>query len=136
MSDCRLGPAVRSVRLARGMTQGQVAARASISRQQLIAIEGGHWPREGTLRRVVGALGFVAYGGLLTAANGPLDALKAAPKRCESCGAPIADASQPRGRPRLRCHACAADKGALGRAWRSANGGRVAKYNSDRRKIA
>ena len=136
MSDSRLGPAVRSVRIARGMTQGEVAARTSISRQQLIAIEGGHWPREGTLRRLVGALGFVAYGGLLTAANGPLDALKAAPKRCESCGAPIADATPLRGRPRLRCRACAADKGALARAWRSANSDLVAQYNAGRRKIA
>lgn len=133
MSDSRLGPAVRSVRIARGMTQGQVAARASISRQQLIAIEGGFGPTEGTLRRVVGALGFALYGDLLTAANGPLDALKAAPKRCESCGAPIASPGARQGRPRKRCASCASDRGAVAKRWREAHPDRVDEYNARRR---
>ena len=144
MSDSRLAPAVRRVRIARGMTQGQVAARASISRQQLIAIEGGFGPTEGTLRRVVGALGFTSYGDLLTA-DGPIDALKTVAREeslrgsrtggacCTSCGAPIADTRPRRGRRRLRCASCAADRGALARAWRAANGDRVEEYNLSRR---
>ena len=144
-SDARFGAAVRSVRVARRMTQGQLAAYARLSRQQLIAIEGGHWPREGTLRRVVGALGFTSYGDLLAAANGPISALKTAAREeslrgsrtggacCTSCGAQIADTRPQRGRPRLRCRACASDRAALGRAWRRANGDRVAAYNASRR---
>lgn len=37
------------------------------------------------------------------------------------------------GRPRVRCRACAADRSALGRAWRAANPDRVEAYNASRR---
>ena len=145
MSDSRLGPAIRWVRIARRMTQGQLAAHAGISRQRLIAIEGGIGPTEGTLRRVVGALGFTSYGDLLTAANGPIDALKTVAREeslsasrtvagvCSTCGTRFTDTRPRRGRPRARCASCAADRAALGRAWRSANGDRVAAYNASRR---
>ena len=144
MSDPRLAPAARWARIARGLTQGQVAASARLSRQQLIAIEGGHWPREGTLRRVVGALGFTSYGDLLAAANGPISALKTAEREslsasrtvagvCTSCGTQIADTRPRRGRPRVRCYGCASDKGALARAWRARHSDRVEQYNRQRR---
>ena len=51
--------------------------------------------------------------------------------RC-ACGAKLAPYAG-RGRPRLRCQACAADQSALGANWRAVHPQRVADYNADRR---
>jgi hypothetical protein len=51
---------------------------------------------------------------------------------CDTCMVPMLPATGP-GRPRVRCQACAADRSALGRAWRAANPARVDAYNASRR---
>jgi hypothetical protein len=51
---------------------------------------------------------------------------------CLTCGRPL-PAPAPRGRPRVRCESCAADKSALGRAWRATHRAEVAAYNLARR---
>lgn len=52
--------------------------------------------------------------------------------RCDTCGRRMPP-PRGRGRPRKRCELCAADKSALGRAWRAANPDAVAEYNDGRR---
>lgn len=48
------------------------------------------------------------------------------------CGAEIAP-TVGRGRPRVRCRACAADRARLGKKWRASNPARVDAYNAARR---
>lgn len=48
-----------------------------------------------------------------------------------NCGAPIV--STGRGRPRVRCKACAADRSRLGKDWRVAHPEFVKGYNAGRR---
>jgi hypothetical protein len=51
--------------------------------------------------------------------------------RC-ACGAKLAPYAG-RGRPRLRCEACAGDRSGLGTKWRAVNAGQAAAYNRARR---
>jgi hypothetical protein len=53
--------------------------------------------------------------------------MKAEIGRCVGCDAPLAPHRGP-GRPRARCAACAADKHAIGVAWRAAHADRVRTY--------
>jgi hypothetical protein len=50
---------------------------------------------------------------------------------CADCGAHLP--AYRLGKPRVRCESCAADKGALGRAWRRAHPAEVDAYNARRR---
>jgi hypothetical protein len=52
--------------------------------------------------------------------------------RSRACGSPLPP-YRGRGRPRIRCEACAADRSALGRAWRAAHPEAVEAYNARRR---
>jgi hypothetical protein len=49
-----------------------------------------------------------------------------------ACGRPLPP-PRPVGRRRKRCEVCAADGGALGKAWRHAHPERVDSYNAERR---
>jgi hypothetical protein len=51
---------------------------------------------------------------------------------CDTCGASLPP-YRGLGKPRVRCPDCAADRSALGRAWRLANPEAVAAYNARRR---
>ncbi|MDP9226498.1 MAG: hypothetical protein M3P18_22200 [Actinomycetota bacterium] len=51
---------------------------------------------------------------------------------CDTCGTPMPPYAGP-GRPRKRCRACAADKPALGQAWRASHPTEVASYRAKQR---
>jgi HTH-type transcriptional regulator/antitoxin HipB len=58
-NEYELGHALREVRKQRGLTQAQLAAKASVSRAFVIALENGTTPRSEMMRvlRVIRALG-------------------------------------------------------------------------------
>jgi hypothetical protein len=53
---------------------------------------------------------------------------------CDSCGASLPP-YRGLGKPRVRCPDCAADRSALGKAWRLAHPEAVAAYNGRRRQV-
>ena len=120
------------------MTQAELASAARLKRLEVVRTEGGHYPRSGSYNALVHALGFTSGQKLYDEAGlGKrekfVSAARTAARSCESCGASIAPSGAGRGRPRKRCASCAADRSALGRAWRAANPNRVAAYNASRR---
>jgi hypothetical protein len=50
---------------------------------------------------------------------------------CVGCGDPLSPYAG-RGKPRIRCEVCAADRSALGKAWRASHPREVAVYNRSR----
>lgn len=139
MSNPAFGAAIRRVRAARRLTQAGLAVRAGLTRKALIKIEGDRrWPHES--QRLISALGFEDADQLMKAAGlsereKPLTAATTAVRSCESCGSVLPPDGPRRGRPRVRCVPCAANRSALGRAWRAQHSAAVAKYNERRRPV-
>ena len=70
MSDrLTFAEAVKRVRTSRNLTQQQLAAKAHLSRTQLVRLEAGLKPGPLARQRLVGALGFSNVLGLLAAAG-------------------------------------------------------------------
>src|SRR5437899_7206027 len=103
-TDLPFAAAVRKMRIARGLTQGQLADAAGVSRPYLIRIEAGHWPRPKTYNRLLRAFDFVRGDEFMAAAREKLTrSPRTADARCESCGTRISPPGARRGRPRKRC---------------------------------
>jgi hypothetical protein len=137
MSDMGFGEALRLVRRAHRMTQAELAAKAKLTRPHLTRIEGARkWPTH--YARILGVFGFTVGAELMAAARIERERLASVPRtvpaRCESCGSRIASSVPSRGRPRKRCASCAADKSAIGKAWRATHPKQVAAYNLARTK--
>ena len=103
--------------MARGLTQGELAARARLGRSTIVRIESERrWPRHS--QRILAALNLTRGDELLAAAAGTVSATERIAGLCAGCRAPLTSMGPRRGRPRLFCDSCASPS-AVSRRWRA-----------------
>jgi transcriptional regulator with XRE-family HTH domain len=78
-TELNLGDSIRKIRLAKGISQGEMQKRTGILRSYLSRVENGHTvPSFATLQRLAGAMGvtlsdFFALNGMALSPGGPAD---------------------------------------------------------------